>query len=1002
MTSYHQLRARALEFIRQFASSGPVLVLAPVRAAADEVAIEACGAALIGLRRFGLRDLVAELAAPELNRRQLVPVGRFVREALAARVAHDALDELTYLRPVAAFPGFPRALTETLEELRLNAIDAETLRSSGGSGPDLAHLLEAYAQELSKRRFADHAARVTLATDAFSAGYNSLRQMAVVTIDLAPTNRLERGLISSVMSTARVTLELRLDATEAESRGSSLASLQRYLFSTEAVPPRDEDGSVAIFSTSGESLECVEIARAIHKAAADGVAFDQMAILLRSPERHQPLVLEVLRRAGIPWFSTLAARRPDVAGRAFVALLNCAAERLSASRFAEYLSLGQVPDEDEPPTPALWERMLVDAAVIGGLGRWQTRLAGLREELHRRHAAEPDEATRESIARRMDALDNLRRLALPVIERLAALPARALWGDWIEALAALADFCLRDPARVVELLEELEPMAEIGPVSLEEVLLVLGARLNSLVAPARESRFGRVWIGSIEESRGMTFRRVFVPGVNEGLFPRPAPEDPLIGEARRRALKIDLSDDTGLLRIAAACASERLTFSFSRLDLLTGRERVPSFYAFEAHRAAGGREMPVREFESRARSAATTVGSWPTTRTRGLHTNWPAPSDAADAIDDAEFDLATLAPLTQGSGQYLKDLPGRSVQSLRARWARWHKSWKSADGLYVEEVGNDALTPYRLSSRAWSPSALQQYARCPYRFALHGIYGLRPAERPSGIERMDPATRGEIFHAVQFEILSEMGRRSAAVNPENLAATLARLDVVLAEVAERFEADLAPAIPQIWRAEVQALRADLRGWLQQKARFEPDWTPLFCELSFGLRDPVGRDPRSLADAVEVEGGFRLRGSIDLVERHSSGALRVVDHKTGRVPDPLPQVVGGGETLQPVLYAMAAERMLGERPELGRLYYSTIAQNYRTIDVPMHDWARQRAGAALRVIDGAIESAFLPAAPRKDGCRCCEYLPVCGPYEEERIAGKDQTRLKSLKELRAWR
>ena len=40
------------------------------------------------------------------------------------------------------------------------------------------------------------------------------------------------------------------------------------------------------------------------------------------------------------------------AGRAFVALLACGAEKLSARRFAEYLSLGQVPDptgEGAPP-----------------------------------------------------------------------------------------------------------------------------------------------------------------------------------------------------------------------------------------------------------------------------------------------------------------------------------------------------------------------------------------------------------------------------------------------------------------------------------------------------------------------------------------------------------------------------------------------------------------------------------------------------------------------------
>ena len=57
---------------------------------------------------------------------------------------------------------------------------------------------------------------------------------------------------------------------------------------------------------------------------------------------------------------------------------------------------------------------------------------------------------------------------------------------------------------------------------------------------------------------------------------------------------------------------------------------------------------------------------------------------------------------------------------------------------------------------------------------------------------------------------------------------------------------------------------------------------------------------------------------------------------------------------------------------------------------------------LEIIDGAMRDGFLPAAPRKDGCKGCDYLPVCGPYEEERVRVKSQAELKKLKELRGWK
>jgi CRISPR/Cas system-associated exonuclease Cas4 (RecB family) len=136
-----------------------------------------------------------------------------------------------------------------------------------------------------------------------------------------------------------------------------------------------------------------------------------------------------------------------------------------------------------------------------------------------------------------------------------------------------------------------------------------------------------------------------------------------------------------------------------------------------------------------------------------------------------------------------------------------------------------------------------------------------------------------------------------------------------------------------------------------------------------------------------------------VERHASGLLRVVDHKTGSAPAKAPQSVGGGETLQPVLYALAAEQALGQAVAYGRLSYATLRQNYRAVEIPISQLSRQRALQALKTIDEAVRIGFLPAAPREDACKRCDYLPVCGPYEAERVAKKSQGDLRALADLR---
>src|SRR5262249_58621117 len=91
----------------------------------------------------------------------------------------------------------------------------------------------------------------------------------------------------------------------------------------------------------------------IRGAAARGVPSGRRAVLLRAPGKYWRLLAEASARAGIPAHFASGTLQPAPAGRAFLALLACAAEGLSARRFAEYLSLGEVPPavEGAPPAP---------------------------------------------------------------------------------------------------------------------------------------------------------------------------------------------------------------------------------------------------------------------------------------------------------------------------------------------------------------------------------------------------------------------------------------------------------------------------------------------------------------------------------------------------------------------------------------------------------------------------------------------------------------------------
>ena len=105
------------------------------------------------------------------------------------------------------------------------------------------------------------------------------------------------------------------------------------------------------------------------------------------------------------------------------------------------------------------------------------------------------------------------------------------------------------------------------------------------------------------------------------------------------------------------------------------------------------------------------------------------------------------------------------------------------------------------------------------------------------------------------------------------------------------------------------MRADLREWLRRTSEDGSGYVPWHFELSFGLEHRPERretDPESVPGAVDLDCGIQLRGSIDV--RPAGRRVRVTDHKTGKATGEADQLIDGGKSLQPVLYALAAEKL----------------------------------------------------------------------------------------------
>ena len=336
--------------------------------------------------------------------------------------------------------------------------------------------------------------------------------------------------------------------------------------------------------------------------------------------------------------------------------------------------------------PWRWENLLVESAVIGGNPvRWKRRLDGKRRELDRQIA----EATREDagdggrvsgLEQVREQLQHLHEFALPIVERLAAWPRQATWGEWLDHFEALAPLVLRMPAYVLRVLADLRPMADVGPVDLDEARRVLSDRLLTVESEPPARRFGRVFVGTPQQARGRSFRVVFVPGLAERMFPQKPREDPLLLDDLRMAAsealptqRQRLASERLLLQLAAGAASERLYVSYPRIELSEARARVPSFYALDVMRAATGRVPDYELLQESARIAGNATLAW------------PAPPDPNDAIDDQEHDLAVLRRLHRGAvtRDALRGLALTAVGLLGAWAVRAYPLWEARPAVAV-------------------------------------------------------------------------------------------------------------------------------------------------------------------------------------------------------------------------------------------------------------------------------------------------------------------------------
>ena len=250
------------------------LVVSTSRGAADDLVREVAATvpATFGIQRLSLTQLAARTALVALAADGRTPSTWLGAEAVATRAVFDATRDgrLSYVAPVAATPGFPRALARTLQDLRLAGFSGRWLAPLPLAGPDLAVLLERVETCFAGAGSVDRADLFRTAAAWLRSGGATGRRVVppadvVVLLDVPLDHAAEQELVAAVVAGASTvlatvphgdshtirhlsamggTVERSDPLQKSEGREGGLALLRRFLFNTDEQPPqRDLDGS---------------------------------------------------------------------------------------------------------------------------------------------------------------------------------------------------------------------------------------------------------------------------------------------------------------------------------------------------------------------------------------------------------------------------------------------------------------------------------------------------------------------------------------------------------------------------------------------------------------------------------------------------------------------------------------------------------------------------------------------------------------------------------------
>ena len=753
-------------------------------------------------------------------------------------------------------------------------------------------------------------------------------------------------------------------------------------------------GQLGIIAASDPEEEVRTVIRRI--AAAAAIPWHRIAVIYRQPNPYASLLRQELDFANIPCAGVIDRSLADTpTGLLLQGIVGLAEDAggsgaIDREKLLDLLATTPV-RWPNPPTDAgqsrtvpaaRWAKLAREAHANGTPANWQTRLNAHQDQVGARLREVSGDGASDAARRLMQDCGELHSFVAELSAGLVKLnpAAGASWGTASEHLRDLlhayqwfgAGETDDDRRRIDELITSLAALHDWGAdYDLATLSATIREGLQTPVAERGQPVGAGVYIGPPAGIAGADYDAVYLVGMVERQFPPRPAVNPWLADnpaERRREANLERYDF-----LASIAAGRQVTLSYPAATAAR-RAAYPSrwlvYAATALHQTHGGTGR--RTYENIHAGAG--ADQWLTTiqsRADGLR-RLPEPANA----DAAPADLADyrLMHLLSDRSQLAAHSDERMIRALTARRARNGNVITEWDG----RLPNDSTRISAIASqdRPISPSALETWAGCPYRYFLSRILGLSALPEGDDDEQISALEKGSLVHKILEEFVKQ-GKQTA--------------DELLALADREFKSAEDRGVTGyylLWDMEKAEIRDGLTAFLAAEQEWFGGKTPRQsqAEVAFGEKTDVGE----VSVVVDGLGEVWFRGSIDRMDVVDC-EVRVRDFKTGKSENytsgPTAQnrvTVANGRALQLPVYVAAARK---SHRESAANYDYIGSYSFPLLEKPINNGRpyddKQDFDAfqtTLRQIISTARSGVFPATPDGDGrysnCYYCDFKNLC--------------------------